>query len=114
MGCLSSRQNSRGCCVGLHYVGLCPSGDLVCSLQRVLAICSGLTARTGGQLRTVACVFVSAAFVSSGAEFAISDSTGIGASGVVYAIFGFMWMTRSHYPSFQKVVDVHTARWFIL
>jgi len=58
--------------------------------------------------------FLSAAFVSSGAEFAMSDSTGIGASGVVYAIFGFMWMTRNNYPSFQKVVDARTARWFIL
>ena len=69
--------------------------------------------RVIGSVRWLA-FFLSAAFVSSGAEFAISDSTGIGASGVVYAIFGFMWMTRSHYPSFQKVVDDRTARWFIL
>ena len=58
--------------------------------------------------------FLSAAFVSSGAEFAISDSTGIGASGVVYAIFGFMWVTRSQNPSFQKVLDPRTLGWFFL
>ncbi len=55
-----------------------------------------------------------AAFVSSGAEFAFTDSTGIGASGVVYAIFGFMWVTRNQQPSFQKVVDSSTVRWFVV
>jgi membrane associated rhomboid family serine protease len=55
-----------------------------------------------------------AAFVSSGAEFAVSDSTGIGASGVVYAIFGFMWMTRRRFLDFQKVMDSRTVLLFIV
>jgi GlpG protein len=58
--------------------------------------------------------FLGAAFVSSGAEFAISGTTGIGASGVVYAIFGFMWVTRHKYPGFQKIVESRTAVWFVL
>ena len=58
--------------------------------------------------------FGCAAFLSSGAEFAVSDSTGIGASGVVYAIFGFMWVMRERQPSFQKALDSRTAVWFIL
>jgi GlpG protein len=59
-------------------------------------------------------LFLTAALVSSGAEFAISDSTGFGASGVVYAIFGFMWVTRHKYLIFQKVMESRTAVLFIL
>src|ERR1700761_2885776 len=58
--------------------------------------------------------FVVAAFASSGAEFAFTDSTGIGASGVVYAIFGFMWMTRKRYPSFEAMLTGQTIGLFFI
>lgn len=50
------------------------------------------------------------AFVSSSLQLAVSDATGIGASGVVYAIFGFMSIARNRYPQFQEILDDRT-RW---
>ncbi len=47
--------------------------------------------------------FVTAALFSSSAQFLISGNTGIGASGVVYAMFGFMWIGRERYRSFQRI-----------
>lgn len=55
-----------------------------------------------------------AAFVSSAFQLATSDTTGIGASGVVYAIFGFMWPTRKRYPSFVEALDWRTVQLFII
>ena len=57
--------------------------------------------------------FLIAAIVSSGAQFAISGSTGIGASGVVYAMFGFMWIGRERYPGFQRIVTKQTILLFL-
>ena len=42
--------------------------------------------------------FLASASISSSFQLAVSGTTGIGASGVVYAIFGFMWVTRERYP----------------
>jgi GlpG protein len=56
--------------------------------------------------------FVLAAFVSSSFQLAVSDTTGIGASGVAYALFGFMWATRHRYPQFSEVLDAPTIRIF--
>lgn len=58
--------------------------------------------------------WVVSACVSSSFQLIVSDDTGIGASGVVYAMFGFMWLTRQHYPRFGEVVDDRTAQLFIL
>jgi GlpG protein len=44
------------------------------------------------------------AVVSSGVEFAVAGTTGIGASGVGYAMFGFMWIAGDRMESFKKVV----------
>ena len=44
----------------------------------------------------------------------MSDSTGIGASGVVYAFFGFMWAARRHFQSFPEVLDQQTANIFMV
>jgi hypothetical protein len=55
-----------------------------------------------------------AAFVSSGVEFAFNRTTGIGASGVCYALFGFLWITRKRYPSFQAVLDPRTIILFLV
>lgn len=56
-----------------------------------------------GPLRLLA-FFVMGAVVSSGVEFAVAGTTGIGASGVVYAMFGFMWMARDRVEAFKKTV----------
>ncbi len=58
--------------------------------------------------------FVLAAFVSSSFELAVSDDTGIGASGVVYSIFGYMWLARHRYPSFREALDTQTINIFLL
>jgi membrane associated rhomboid family serine protease len=56
---------------------------------------------------------LAAAFVSSGMEFAFTGTTGIGASGVGYALFGFLWITRKRYPAFQAVLDPRTIILFV-
>ena len=48
-----------------------------------------------------------AAVISSTCQLAVSDTTGIGMSGVVYAVFGFMWLTRHQYPRFREIL--HTG-----
>ena len=58
-------------------------------VQRLLAVASGQpTANAIGPWKFLA-FFVASALVSSSAQLAFSDDTGIGASGVVYAMFGF-------------------------
>jgi len=49
--------------------------------------------------------FVGAAWVSSAFQLAASGDTGIGLSGVGYALFGFMWRARSRVPSFRPLVN---------
>ncbi len=58
--------------------------------------------------------YLIAAFVGSSAQLAGSGSTGIGASGVVYAIFGFMWVSRKHYPEFSGLLDDRTIKGFLV
>ena len=58
-------------------------------------------------------LFVVAAGVSSSAQLAFSDDTGIGASGVVYAMFGFMLRTRSQYSSFEEILTDKLIRWLL-
>jgi len=58
--------------------------------------------------------FVVSASVSSSFQLAVSDGTGIGASGVVYAIFGFMWPTRHRYPQFNEALDARTIQIFVV
>ncbi|MCA8960378.1 MAG: rhomboid family intramembrane serine protease [Planctomycetes bacterium] len=58
--------------------------------------------------------YLMAATVSSSSQLAVSDTTGIGASGVGYAIFGFMWGARRRYPEFAEVVDDRIVRLFLL
>ncbi len=60
-------------------------------------------------------IFVAAAsLVSSSAELALTGSTGIGASGVAYAFFGFMWLTRRRVPEFAKILDPRTVIIFLV
>lgn len=61
---------------------------------------------------------VGGGFVSSAFQLAHSDDVGIGASGVVYAVFGFMIAARGRYPSFRErltpLVVVICFGWFVL
>jgi GlpG protein len=61
-----------------------------------------------------AALFVSAGITSSAAQLAVSGDTGIGMSGVLYALFGFMWLARPRYPRFAEVLDARTIRWLLL
>ncbi len=58
--------------------------------------------------------FVVSAFVSSSFQLAVSDETGIGASGVVFAVFGLMWVARQRYPSFGRVLTTQTIQLFLI
>jgi len=57
---------------------------------------------------------VFSATVSSSAELGVSDDTGIGASGVVYAIFGFMLGARSRIPTFKDALSIQVIRLFVI
>jgi rhomboid protease GluP len=65
-----------------------------------------------GPIRFLLLVLASS-FVSSAFQLAISDDTGIGASGVVYALFGFMWICRSRIPEVCAVLDARTITLFV-
>jgi len=57
--------------------------------------------------------WVAAAAVSSCAELAVTGSTGIGASGVVYAIFGMLWAGRGRYPEWGQWANASNIRLFL-
>ena len=57
---------------------------------------------------------VGAAAVGSGCEVLISGQTGIGMSGVVYAMFALMWAGRGVYPAWAAVATRDNLRYFIL
>jgi GlpG protein len=65
-----------------------------------------------GSLRWLA-LFLMAAIVSSGFQLAVSSSTGIGLSGVVYAFFGFMWISRTRYQSFEQALSKQIVILFV-
>jgi membrane associated rhomboid family serine protease len=59
---------------------------------------------------------VAAAVLSSTGQLAASGTTGHGASGVVYALFGYMWMGRRLVPSFASILRPQLVQivWFWL
>ncbi len=57
---------------------------------------------------------VVATFVSSASEVAIAGVNGIGASGFVYAIFGFMWIARDRFPSFRAILTPQLIKGFLV
>lgn len=77
-----------------------------------LWILGGRLEKAIGALRLLA-FFLAAAVISSGIQLAAGGTTGIGASGVVYAIFGFMWMTKNHFESFKEVLPERTVIIFV-
>lgn len=54
-----------------------------------------------------------AAFISSGTQLATSDQTGIGFSGVVYAMFGYCLAARFAEPAYQQIVNKETIKWLL-
>jgi GlpG protein len=60
-----------------------------------------------------AAFFVAAATIASAAQVAASGSTGIGASGVVYAFFGFMWKAKSGLPALEGIPTRRTVELFL-
>ena len=60
-------------------------------------------------------VFILAAsVVSSGVQLLFTDQTGIGFSGVVYAMFGFGLVARKVYPHYQVIFDKRTVQWLLI
>ena len=65
-----------------------------------------------GHFRSIA-IFVLLAVVADGAEYAILQG-GIGLSGVVYGLFGLLWVLSYHDPKLAGVIDQKTIALFIL
>jgi GlpG protein len=57
---------------------------------------------------------VSAAAVSQGCELAVMGHPGVGASGVVYAMFGLMWVGRARYRSWAELATRQNLIVFIV
>ncbi|MCA9247215.1 MAG: tetratricopeptide repeat protein [Planctomycetales bacterium] len=57
--------------------------------------------------------YLAAAPLSASFQLAAADETGVGASGAICAIFGFMWIARWRYRQFQLVLSPQTIR-FVL
>jgi membrane associated rhomboid family serine protease len=76
-----------------------------------LWILGGALERSVGPIKWLV-FFVTAAWVSSGIEL-LSGDTGIGISGVGYALFGFGWIARERYPAFREAVQDRTVRLFL-
>ena len=49
-------------------------------------------------------LFLGCAVFSSAAQLAFCGETGIGLSGAVYGLFGFMWFAKPRYPAFAAVL----------
>jgi membrane associated rhomboid family serine protease len=65
-----------------------------------------------GRTRYVLFIVLSAA-VSSGAELAVMSETGIGFSGVVYAMFGYLLAARHTEPAYQRILTKGTIVWLL-
>lgn len=57
--------------------------------------------------------FIASAVVASGAELAVMGQTGVGASGVVYALFGLLWAGRMQFPAWRAVATRETFNLFV-
>jgi GlpG protein len=63
-------------------------------------------------LKTFLGFVVASAFVSSSIQLGASDTTGIGASGVVYGLFGLMVLARARVPAYRSALDDRTTMMF--
>lgn len=66
-----------------------------------------------GPLRFLGFVVV-AALVSSGLQLAVTGDTGIGASGVVYGLFGLMWRSKERVARFAQALGPETSSLFFV
>ncbi|NUP97069.1 MAG: rhomboid family intramembrane serine protease [Planctomycetaceae bacterium] len=66
-----------------------------------------------GSLRLAALCALSGAFASY-AELGVSGSTGMGASGMVYALFGYIWFARPRSATYSLVVPERVVRLFLV
>jgi len=61
---------------------------------------------------------VGTTLLGSLSELAITGDTGIGMSGMVYGLFGFMLVMRDQHPAFRRAIDPRTIRlltgWMVL
>lgn len=71
--------------------------NLVC-----LGALAGLLEQIYGHQATFAVVFFGA-IISAGAEFALNGTTGTGMSGVVFAMFGWLWATHKLDPELREL-----------
>lgn len=67
--------------------------------------------RTFGSVRLLLFILLSAG-VSSGLQ--LFEGSGIGLSGVGYALFGFGWVGRTRYPEFARIVTQRTISLFVI
>jgi membrane associated rhomboid family serine protease len=65
-----------------------------------------------GHLKTLA-IFLLLAVIANGAEYAIL-SGGIGLSGIVYGLFGLLWVLSRRDQKFAEVIDQKTAGLFVV
>lgn len=63
-----------------------------------------------GSVRMLVFVLASA-FVSSAVQLAMFEDVGYGASGIVYALFGFGWLARRKYDSLKATFTPKTFYW---
>ncbi len=59
-------------------------------------------------------LFVMSAVISSTMQIAFSGATGIGLSGVVYGLFGFLWRVWRAHGKFRDVIDERMVRAFFV
>ena len=77
-----------------------------------LYLIGSMIEKTIGPVWYILFVVVSA-IVGSCAELAWSGTVGIGASGVVYALFGLLWAGRYRYPEWQTIANPSNMQWMI-
>jgi GlpG protein len=78
-----------------------------------LAILGGYTEEHFGR-RFYSLLIVICTFCSSALELSFSGETGIGLSGVIYGIFGFLWGTKIFGKQQPSVIDAKTIQLFVV
>jgi membrane associated rhomboid family serine protease len=90
-----------------------PHGDILHLVFNVywLWVFGTLVEEMFGHVKMLA-IFVWLAIVANGAEYAFLDG-GIGLSGIVYGLFGLLWVVSRHDPKYSGVIDQQTIWLFV-